>query len=421
MRNLLVALFTLTSSVALAQAAEPQPGTGDATTPSTTETSSTETSTTAAAEPSLDERITTAEGKIASFEEQNIETKNDLSSLKKLKFSGYVQGRYQYQEADETGEDIRLTDSFSRFSVRRGRIKATYTADYAQYVLQIDAVPDGVTLKDAEATFFIPGTKQAMSLTLGATKWGFGYEVPQSSSDREFPERTRVVRAFLPGERDLGLKFNGKFGVLRVTAGLFNGASSATPLDADKEKDVIGRIGFDLKWLSGGVSGWYGGAMARRTTGAEPDTYRRYYDRYRVGADLQAYFDVIPLGGTAIKAEYIAGKTYGGATNATNVDVPASGWYALLVQNLGLSNAVAVRYDYFDPANGTKARAASNGIRPASTNAVGTLGVALLHYFGENLKLTAAYELPMTATVEDVDAVEDPADNLFTLQLQARF
>ena len=68
----------------------------------------------APAEPPLDERVTITEGKVTSLEEQNTETKNDLSALKKLKLSGYVQGRYQYQESlDDTG-----AGGFSRFTVR---------------------------------------------------------------------------------------------------------------------------------------------------------------------------------------------------------------------------------------------------------------------------------------------------------------
>ena len=96
MRNHLVAVFTLTSSMALAQAAEPQqqPATGDATAPAAEATTAPETP----AEPTAEERMTNAEGKITSLEEQNVETKNDLSFLKKLKISGYVQARYQYQE-----------------------------------------------------------------------------------------------------------------------------------------------------------------------------------------------------------------------------------------------------------------------------------------------------------------------------------
>ncbi|MCP3101468.1 OprO/OprP family phosphate-selective porin [Myxococcus sp. K15C18031901] len=366
----------------------------------------------------LDERMTTAEGKVAALEEQNVETKNDLSALKKLKISGYVQARYQDQESlDATG-----AGGFSRFSVRRGRIKTTYTTDWAQLMLQIDAVPTtGVTVRDAEATLYIPGTHQQMSLTLGQMKWPFGYEAVQSSSDREMPERTRVVRAFLPDERDRGIKFAGTFleGKFNFSAGLFDGNGIFNQgfigTDNDKEKDFIGRAGFDLGWLSGGVSGWYGHSIAKGPN----DAYRKAYERDRVALDAQMYLDVLPLGGTALKGEYITGKTYAKSSGDTKVEqlgVPASGWYALLVQNVGLSDAVAVRYDFFDPENGRK-NSANDG-KPHGNNSVGTLGVALLHYFGENMKVTAAYEMPMTGAP---DGAKDPHDNLFTLQMQAKY
>ncbi|MBU8899126.1 porin [Corallococcus sp. H22C18031201] len=401
MRNLLVALLTLTSSAALAQSAEPQ-------TPAVSETQPTEA--TAAAEPTVDERMTTAEGKVAALEEQNATAQSDLSALKKLKISGYIQARYQYQESlDDYG-----TGGFSRFTVRRGRLKATYTTDLAQAMLQIDATPSGVVLKDAEATLFIPGTKQTWSLTAGQTKWPFGYEAPQSSSDREFPERSRVIRAFLPGERDRGVKLNGRYDFLRLNIGVFdgNGTDSGTVQDNDKDKDVIGRVGFDLKWIAGGVSGWYGDSLGKLAN----DEFRTAYKRTRIGADLQVYLDVLPIGGTALKGEFIAGKTFGGANNATNLNASAHGYWLLLVQNLGLSDAVAVRFDSFDARNGAP-NVEANGV-PGANNTVNTVGVLVQHYFGENLKVSAVYEIPMTAKVADA---KDPKDNLFTLQMQARF
>jgi hypothetical protein len=327
-KNLLVALLILTSGAVLAQTAETQPS--PATPPPAQEAPAQPTEATpapAASEapaPSVDDRLTTTEGKVSALEEQNIETKSDLSALKKIKLSGYVQARFQAQESlDDSG-----TGGFNRFSVRRGRIKATYTGDLAQYMLQIDATTAGVALKDAEATLFIPGTKQNLSLTLGQTKWPFGFEGPQSSGDREFPERTAVVRAFLPGERDLGAKFNGKFGVLRLNAGVFNGNGTGNTnfigTDNDKEKDFLGRVGFDLKWLSGGVSGWRGMTLGKRTGGTNPDAFRTAYARTRLGADLQLYLDLLPVGGTAVKAEYITGKTYQ-RSGAEQFGVPASG------------------------------------------------------------------------------------------------
>jgi phosphate-selective porin len=408
LKNLLFALLTLTSAAALAQTPEAAPTQPTEAAPAPEEPPP--------AAPSIEDRLITTEGKLTSLEEQYAETRADVSALKKLKLSGYVQARYEARQSlDETG-----AGGFNRFGVRRGRLKATYTGELAQVVLQIDAVPTGVSLRDAEATLFIPGTKQNLSLTVGQMKWPFGYEGPVSSTDREFPERSQVVRAFLPGERDRGAKLNGKFGALRVSAGVFDGNGISHTgfigTDNDKEKDLIGRVGFDKKWISGGVSGWYGNTLGRRPA-PNPDTTREAYPRTRLGADLQLYLDLVPVGGTALKGEYIVGKTYqrGGVEQ---LNVPASGWWLLLVQNLGLSNAVALRYDSFDPERGRPPT--ESGTRLGANNPIGTLGVAAIHYFGESLKITAAYELPMTATAEG-GSVQDPKDNLFTLQFQARF
>jgi hypothetical protein len=421
MRNTLIAVLTLAATTALAQQ-EPTSEQPAAPTRETASESQPATPTEAEptqSEPTIDERMTTTEGKVSSLEEQNAETKTDLSALKKLKVSGYVQGRYQYQQSlDDIG-----TGGFSRFTVRRGRLKTTYTTDWAQMMLQIDAVPDtGVTVRDAEATLFFPGTRQNLSLTLGQVKWPFGFEAVQSSSEREIPERTRVVRAFLPDERDRGAMFRGKFlkGMLNLNVGVFDGDGIFNQGfiggDSDKEKDIIGRAGFDLKWLSGGLSGWRGNSIGKRAT----DTSRLAYDRTRVALDAQMYLDVLPFGGTSIKGEYITGKGYwrsAGNVKVEQLGVPASGWYGLVVQNVGLTNAVAVRYDYFDPENGRPNLATEEG-RPAGSNAVGTLAIAVLHHFSENIKATLAYELPMTAAP---GAAEDPNDNLLTFQLQARY
>lgn len=417
-KNLLAAVLALASGAVLAQTAETQPAVSEQAETAPAQPA-TEPAPEAPAAPSIEDRLTTAEGKVAAIEEQNIETKNDLEVLKKLRLSGYVQARYLAQQSlDETG-----AGGFNRFTVRRSRLKGTYTSELAQFSLQIDASPSGVGLRDAEATLFIPGTKQNLSLTLGQFKWPFGYEGPQSSSDREFPERTLMLRAFMPNERDRGLRFEGRFldSLLNVSAGIFDGNGIANTgfigTDNDKEKDLIGRVGFDMKWIAGGVSGWYGNTLGQRTTGPNPDTGRKAYSRNRMGADLQLYLDLLPVGGTALKGEYMAGSTYqrGGVEQ---LGIAAHGWWALIVQNLGLTNQVAVRYDFFDAQNASDASESEGTL--GANNPIHTLGIAAIHHFGEALEVTAAYEIPMTATV-DGGTAEDPHDNLFTLQLQARF
>ncbi len=334
-----------------------------------------------------------------------------VDALDRLSLSGYIQARYLVEQRS-TAADPRDT-----FLIRRGRIKASYDADWSKFVLQIDASGSGVSLKDAEVHLIEPWTPYKIALVVGQTKWPFGYEVVESSSAREFPERTRVVRAFASNERDRGAKFVSKFGWFRFTGGVFNGngIDREAPFNArdnDDAKDVIGRVGFDLKWISGGISGWYGNTYRHQSE----DVSARYFDRTRIGADLQLGGKLLPIGKSILRAEYIAGTTYW-ANNAEQFGRPANGWYALVSQYVGEKSVVSVRYDYFDPAAGTSPSVSSSG-RPSSSNPVGTWGVAVSHTWFEQLRLTAAYEIPVTVAPE---GSSDPADNLLTLQAQMKF
>src|SRR5262245_33971906 len=187
-----------------------------------------------------EEKVGLLQGQLQALEESFLEVKNDAAILKRLKFSGYVQGRYQYADASRQGADSQgrplVTDGFT---IRRGRLKAQYLGTVAGFMLQVDATPRGVTLKDAEAQLTEPWTGQQLMLVIGQTKWPFGYEIVQSSGDREFPERTRVVRAFGPGERDRGAKVLGKMGPVRVALGVFdgNGTENTGFIGVDNDKN----------------------------------------------------------------------------------------------------------------------------------------------------------------------------------------
>lgn len=367
------------------------------------------------------EKIGFLQGKVEALEEQFAESKGVLSSLSKIKISGYVQARFSYAENSLSGVDASLTSLVKDgFSVRRGRAKIEYQGTVGRYMLQIDAVPSGVTLKDAEAAFTEPWSgKKYLTVILGQTKWPFGYETVQSSSEREFPERTRVVRAFFNGERDRGLKIHFKGGPVRAWLGVFDGNGTNNRgfigVDNDTEKDFYGRIAVDFKWISAGVSG-SGGLTYRPTSAAAGPG--RHYERTRIGFDAQLYLDLLPFGSTAIKAEFIAGRTY----QASNVEVfgqTGLGWYGLIVQNIGDHEQIAFRYDFFDPATGTVNGVQTDPTKPLSNNQIHTLGLLASHHFDEVLKLTVSYEIPLLAT-GGPDAVA-PKQNLLTVQLQAKF
>lgn len=373
-----------------------------------------------ALQPTEQEKVGLLQGQLAALEEKFAETSAIVAALSKIKVSGYVQPRFTYAENSRSGVDASLVSLVKDgFTVRRGRIKTEYTGTVSRFMIQVDAVPSGVTLKDAEAAFTEPWTgKKYFTLIIGQTKWPFGYEVVQSSGEREFPERTRVVRAFFNGERDRGMKIQFKGGPVRAWFGVFDGNGTNNRgfigVDNDTEKDFFGRFAVDFKWFAAGISG-SGGLTYKPTDATAPG---RHYERTRIGFDAQLYLDLLPFGSTAVKAEFIAGRTY----QASNVEVfgqSALGWYALLVQNIGDHEQVAIRYDFFDPFTGTPNAVDKDPSKPSSKNQVHTVGIMATHYFDEALKLSVVYELPLVATGGTTDS--PPKQNLLTVQLQAKF
>lgn len=415
-RLLAVAAALLLPLAARAQAAQPESPAEPASQPvsSSAETAGADASEVKGKVDSLDERVATLEA--------------DVAGLKKLKFSGYVQGRWAWQQAAVyepacavpnacTAAEIKAYAPPDRenFFIRRGRFKAVYDADWSQFVLQTDVTPAGVAIKEGYAEVKLP---MGFAIDTGLQLFPFGYEVAaRSSADLDLLERAQVTQTLLKGEYDLGVALRGAYGKLNFKVGLFNGNgidAKTGGRDNDQLKDVIGRVGFDLGMVTGGVSGWYGKTIDY-TTGANTR-----YDRVRVGADVQVYLDLLPFGGTAVKGEYIWGKTAigdkdGGAGDRFGKTM--SGWYALVTQNLGVRDQVAVRYDWFIPDHGIDQSLAAN----ASKVFVSTdLTFAAHHYVGQAWKLTVLYDHPMNGD-KGPAAPSDPKKDSWIAQAQVKF
>jgi hypothetical protein len=398
------------------------------------------------------------QSEVESLKEQADETRDRVEQLRRLRLGGYVQGRYQLRRGGGGSQPIAFdpatgtpvagtapaveTAADEGFSVARGRFDAQYESTWGIFRLQIDAVPSGVSLRDAEARLKLP--RALGTASLGQMKWPFGYESQQSSAFRELPERSQVVEAFLPGQRDRGVRLDLHGGLFTLQGGVFNGNGTVNTLanpegftgdpatlpprpagrDNDGSKDVIGRLGADLGWLAAGVSGWWGETFRPGSTGLPGSRGGRFYPRTRVGADAQTALDLVFVGRTVVKAEWIAGQTpfAGGAEQFDEGGRArsANGYYVLLVQNVGLSDAVAFRFDRFDPRSGSpnqESPPGGPGVPPAD-NAIHTYGFAVVHHFDAVLKATLAYEIPVR---EARGADRDPLDDLFTVQLQAQF
>lgn len=403
--------------------------------------------------PTVEDRVGSLEGKVEGIDESLAATRSTVDKLSKIKVSGYIQGRFESRANSVNGVDKDgRPATLNQFLVRRARLKTTYDGTNAEYVLQIDATGAGVALRDAEATFVDTWSPFGFRLTVGQFKWPFGYEVLQSSGDREMPERALVIRSLFPGERDRGLRLTARYQWLRFAAALVNGTGTTSAMypnnDNNTFKDVVARVGGDFEWFVVGLSGYWGRAMTttlpttrtsiagtdRNMDGtitpdelsvvstAVPASYRRFR-RARLGVDAQLYFDVPEVGGLALKGEFIIAKdtNLDRAAASACTDALAMGWVVTLVQNLGDYAGVVARLDYFDP---VRSKSLDNGCVVASGTQMGqkigsgdattTFGGGLLLYGSGNIKGTFTYEhiVEQSVTVKN---------DIFTAQLQARF
>jgi hypothetical protein len=349
-------------------------------------------------------KVVTLHDKVVGVEERLATAESSLDKLTKIKLSGYIQAQWiNYEQSSVYPNNY--------FMVRRARIKFTYEPiNGINFVLQPDFTPGNITIKDVYVQANDPWIK---TFSLWAGKFNRpDYEVEYSSSSREVPERSRVIRAIYPDERAIGakLEINPQKFPLKVQLAIFNGndgiaitnptfnygtntydapTAVGQNTDFDNAKDFMGRVTYAFKFgrvggLTIGAHAYYGKIKANSLDVLNSDyTYNKTngnigstVPKQWVGFEGQLYLDV--LGGLALKGEYIFGvnstpgysvnasvkssSTTGGndtltVTNLTTTYIksaPAisrnfSGYYVYLVKNIGKRNQVAVRYDYYNP------------------------------------------------------------------------
>ena len=323
----------------------------------------------------VDERLTNLKGQVDGINEDYLETKGTVNKLAKIKVSGYLQ--LQWQHADSNGIGSVAGGNFpgnsnQRMQLRRGRLKTTYDAGLSQYMLELEVVPSGVSLKDAEAVITEPWLK-TFTLGAGVMDRPFGFEIPYSSSAHEAPERTRVFQTVFPGEKDLGARLEinptekmGLLQYLNFKGGVFTGTSSAsTPSNAvnvvptrviitdslgkkdttvanlpngktaapsngdeiDSTVDIIGRLGFKAPFnelnlaIDGGVSFYAGKSLSTNDTVYADSSgialiptkgnKNKTFARNAYGVDMQLYYDIPVIGGLSLRGEYLTGQMPG--------------------------------------------------------------------------------------------------------------
>jgi hypothetical protein len=387
------------------------------------------------------------------IEQRTSDLEKRVSVLEKIKFSGYVQAQFQWGQEDATlkvgGGRKDSEGAYSRIGIRRGRLKMTATDKLGEGVFEIDINDGGIKVRNAYASINDP--LKIVSFRLGIFDRCFGYELMHSSSNLESLERSRVVNALMPDEKDLGgmLQLQAPKGhmlnFLKLQAGLFSG--NGIGKDADSRKDFIGRlsatknIGRFIK-LGGGVSYYNGGVYQPKTnyfkmngTDFTKDTCAvgDYAKREYIGADIQLSI-LNPLGKTAIRLEYITGQQPGVAGSSTSrkdgtnfADElylrPFMGGYAMLVHDiLKTKFAVVAKYDYYDPNTKVGGNNIGLGGTTATDIAYSTVGVGGLYRITKYLTLHIYYDFIFNERTNNIaDFSSNRKDNLLSCRLQYKF
>lgn len=388
---------------------------------------------------------------------------DDVSKMKRLKITGYIQPQYQYIDSAGApsfagGDFTNGTNKYySRFTMRRGRFKFTYTYENVEMMINTDATEKGLNMRETYIKVTDPW-KNMFSLSAGLLQDQFGFELTQSSSDRETPERARYNQILFPTERDLGVfgsmqmpKSSPLYG-LKVDVAVMNGSAGVTP-EFDSHKDFTGRLQYGKTTASEKVSFAVGGSYyyGGYRTGSNKDynfqtingvngfvfasdtaNYNRVARRIYMGADAQVSIDS-KIGITTIRAEYIQGEQPGtDKTSKSPTGVPLSalyhrdfnGAYFYFIQNIGQSKfQVVAKYDWYDP----NVKIAGTEIGKSGTNTkladirFDTYGFGLTYRMNTNLKLVMYYDLVKNEKTLVSGYANDIKDNVLTVRMQFKF
>jgi phosphate-selective porin len=383
---------------------------------------------------SLKEVVEKQEGRLNALDERVLVNEADLGKLNKIKISGYIQAEFRNYQSGL----VKTTDPYSTFLIRRARVKFTYeAADGIKFVLQPDFSTGSLALKDAYAVLNLPKVKD---LTLWAGQFNRpNYEVEYSSSQREVLERSRVIRAIYPGEREIGVKleYNGSTLPLKLQFAVLNGNfTGLQSIDADTKKDLMARAVYSVKLPGAGIgidfgaNGYYGGTKIKTNPFVstinplivDSLAIGTYLDKKWLGGEMQIFADF--LGGLSVKAEYMAGvnntaslilatSTIAQKKADPNKVRDFSGYYIYLIKNIGPKNQFVVRYDYYDPNTKVKGDAANNELFYK------TLTTSWQYYLNDNIRITLQYEMPTNET--NATNPSDLKDNTFAVRFQAKF
>ncbi|MBN1458692.1 MAG: porin [Armatimonadetes bacterium] len=242
---------------------------------------------------------------------------------KKHKLDGYLQVRYQDDDASDSSE----------FLVRRTRfnIRGPVTDAWSYRVeFQLDAKEDGKgpNSKTQLRTLYADYKTDAGLLRIGQAKVPWGYELLEAVPNLWTSERALFMDRLFPNQRDIGVQYAYKLGADRpqVDVGIFNG-TGINASDNNKKNNVMARVNVPVPNGSVAVSGYVG----KNGDGATATDQ----DRYGVSAKF-----AWPCG-TQFMSEFVTGEDRGSDVR---------GWYGQVGHPISAKrpNLLFVKYDQYD-------------------------------------------------------------------------
>ena len=360
----------------------------------------------------------------------------DMDRLKRFKFSGYIQARWETAEnrsdtVKVSGNPPTITPANDqRFYIRRGRFKLTYdAAPLSQGAIQFDGASSGasinVRLLEAYVTLLDPWTPlHQHAFTIGQILIPFGYEIERSSAVRELPEFSRAENVLFNAEYDRGIKLVSQWTPrLETVVAVLNGGGIS---DATTRRSI----------RPSSRTCWRGCAMRRapwtgrldlRWRGRDPAHRARRRDgASRFGADIQTYYQMpgsaaarcagSSTAGHDVNPDSVKALTTTPGSGSGTVIKPGAiashfatdvlGWYVMAVQNLGERLQFAARYDFYDRKH-----------RPSRTTSSLASSVGLNWFYDTYTRVSVSYDVPRTDRLV-AGNYDDPKDNLWTVQFQ---
>ena len=434
----------------------------------------------ATSEVTIEEQVSTMEGKLNGLEESYLETKTTVDKLKKIKVSGYIHAEMQIKTQDPDNKG-KWSEYNTNLQIRRSSFKLEYAGSLANVVFSFNPIggTDPFEVKDVYVNFKDQWTKMNW-IQAGYQDVPFGFENGYSSGTRETPERSKIVTTAFPSEKDMGVYYMLKghdgskkvFQIMNLVVGVNNGsASGKLAKELDNAKSAVGRLRFNVPAnainmnFSGGGSGYYGNnihatptdsiSKANKSTALytfntntnswveDKSAYtNKPLERYYAGGDLQITAS-LPIGGLKVMGEYIQGaqpsvsksttvQTSGASTGTQMRNI--SGWYAMYVQTFGKKIQSVVKYDFFDPNTdiaGDDITYSLGTVELAQKN----LGIGANYFVNDNIKLSLYWDHMMNETSKNVsidpagkknlayDYSKDVKDNhdKVTIRVQGRF